>query len=190
MVPKLESQPDDLERYREFLHRRARRQLGWRLRRKLDAADLVQETLLQAHQKRAQFRGQTEAELVSWLRTILENTLGMTMRQFRARARDVARERSLHYGFGEAGPCRKARPTATPHTPDENLLRQEQFRRLADALAELPPHQRQAIELHHLEGRSLAEVAEQMHKSRDAVIGLLFRGLKSLRRLLAEEEKD
>jgi RNA polymerase sigma-70 factor (ECF subfamily) len=42
------------------------------------------------------------------------------------------------------------------------------------------------VELHHLEGQSVAEAADQMQKSKEAVVGLLFRGLKKLRNLLAD----
>jgi hypothetical protein len=51
-------------------------------------------------------------------------------------------------------------------------------------LRRLPRDQRRAIQLHHLEGRSLAEVAHTMRRSKQAVVGLLFRGLRRLRRLL------
>jgi len=180
---------EDLERYRPFLYLRALRQLGSRLRGKLDAADVVQETLLQAHEKLSQFRGRTQAELAAWLRTILDNTLAMAARQFQAGARDVARERSLQTGLGEATACRRARPAAAPPAPDEHALRQEQLLRLANALGKLPRDQRRAIELHHLEGQSLAEVADHMRRSKAAVVGLLFRGLRKLRRLLAEREE-
>jgi hypothetical protein len=41
MVRNKSVRPEDLERFRTFLHRQARRQLGLRLRRELDAADIV-----------------------------------------------------------------------------------------------------------------------------------------------------
>jgi RNA polymerase sigma-70 factor, ECF subfamily len=189
MVRNERVRPEDLERYRLFLYLRARRLLGPRLQGKLDAADVVQETLLQAHEKLGQFRGHTEAELAAWLRTILENTLAMAARQFQARTRDVARERSLQAGLGEASARRKARPAAAPPTPDEHAVHQEQLLRLADALRKLPQNQRRAIELHHLDGQSLTEVAGHMNRSKDAVVGLLFRGLRNLRRLLNELEE-
>jgi RNA polymerase sigma-70 factor (ECF subfamily) len=172
-----------------FLHRQACCQLGPRLQGKLDAADIVQETLLQAHRKLGQFRGHTDAELAAWLRAILVNTLAMAARQFEARARDVARERSLQVGRGEATARRKSRSMAVPASPAEHALRQEQLLRLMDALGKLSEDQRRAIEFHHLEGQSLAEVADRMHRSKQAVIGLLFRGLKRLRRLLAEGQE-
>ena len=189
MVRNEKVRAEDLERYRLFLYLRARRLLGARLQGKLDAADVVQETLLQAHEKLAQFRGRTEAELAAWLRTILENTLAMAARQFHARTRDVARERSLQTGLGEASVHRKARPATAPPTPDEHAVHQEQLLRLDDALRKLPLNQRRAIELHHLDGQSLAEVAGHMNRSKHAVVGLLFRGLRNLRRLLNEQEE-
>jgi RNA polymerase sigma-70 factor (ECF subfamily) len=66
--------------------------------------------------------------------------------------------------------------------------RQEQLLRLAGALARLPEDQRQAVELHHLKGRPVAEVAEQLGRSPSAVGSLLYRGLKKLRELLAEPD--
>ena len=57
---------------------------------------------------------------------------------------------------------------------------------LAAALACLPAEQRQAVELHHLQGLPLAAVAEHLDRSKGAVAQLLFRGLKKLRELLSE----
>jgi RNA polymerase sigma-70 factor (ECF subfamily) len=52
----------------------------------------------------------------------------------------------------------------------------------------LPPEQRRVIELRHLRGLPVAEVAELMERSRPAVVGLLYRGLKRLRILLEAED--
>ncbi|SRR6266851_568005 len=188
MIRKERIRPDDLERYRLFLHLQARRRLGPRLRRKLDAADVVQETLLRAYENLRQFRGGSEVELAAWLRTILENTLAMAARRFQARARDIARERSLQIGLVETTTRRSARLAATPLGPDEQALHQEQLQHLAEALRQLPRDQRLAIQLHHLEDQSLAEVAQEMRRSKQAVVGLLFRGRRGLRRLLVERE--
>jgi RNA polymerase sigma-70 factor (ECF subfamily) len=58
---------------------------------------------------------------------------------------------------------------------------------LAEALLQLAEDQRRAIELHHLQGLSLANAGERLGRSREAVAGLVFRGLKNLRTLIAEK---
>src|SRR5688572_9172238 len=65
--------PLALERYRKYLHLLAR----LRLRRggPVDPSDVVQQTLLNAHRHRDQFRGQSEGELLAWLRRILGNVV-------------------------------------------------------------------------------------------------------------------
>ena len=57
-------------------------------------------------------------------------------------------------------------------------------------MAELPAEQRKAVELHHLKGWSLGEVAEHMGRSRAAVMGLVFRGIKKLREHLDEKGSE
>lgn len=62
----------------------------------------------------------------------------------------------------------------------------EQDLNVADAVSRLPPDQQDAVVLHHLQGKSLAELATILNRSQTAVAGLLYRGLKQLRHLLSE----
>src|SRR5262245_60244065 len=84
-----------LERYGDYLHLLARIQLDQRLQARLDPADVVQQTLLQAHQSLDLFRGRTETELLAWLRRILTRKLADAARFHRQDRRDLARELSL-----------------------------------------------------------------------------------------------
>jgi RNA polymerase sigma-70 factor (ECF subfamily) len=71
-------------------------------------------------------------------------------------------------------------------SPSQWAVRGEELLRLATALAQLPNDQARVIELHHLQGLPVAEVAARIGRTRPAVVGLLFRGLKKLRELLRE----
>jgi RNA polymerase sigma-70 factor, ECF subfamily len=175
-----------LERYRDYLRLLARLQLGSRLQAKLDASDIAQQALLQAHESQAQFRGRTEAEWLAWLRAILANALAAAARRFDARARDLGRERSLEAELDLSSSRLEGLLAADQTSPSEGAVRGEELLRLARALAQLPEDQRRVVELHHLKGLPVAEVAEQMGRTRPAAVGLLFRGLKKLRELLRE----
>jgi RNA polymerase sigma-70 factor (ECF subfamily) len=58
------------ERAHPYLRLLAQANLGERLRQKVDASDIVQQTLIQAHLDREQFRGDNEAQLIGWLKQI------------------------------------------------------------------------------------------------------------------------
>jgi RNA polymerase sigma-70 factor (ECF subfamily) len=182
------AEPDErpLEAYRDYLRLLARTQLGPRLQAKLDASDIAQQAILQAHQAQGQFRGTTEAERLAWLRAILANVLAAVTRRFEARVRDVGRERSLEADLEQSSSRLECLFAADETSPSQRAVRCEELLRLAAALTRLPEDQRQAVELHYLKGLTVADVAEQMGRSRAAVVGLLFRGLKKLRQLLRE----
>jgi RNA polymerase sigma-70 factor (ECF subfamily) len=179
-----------LERCREYLRLLARLQLDARLHGKLDPSDLVQQTLLSAHEKRDQYRGATEAEFLGWLRQILANHLAGTLRRFGAGLRDIRRERSLEASLEESAARLDAWLAAEQSSPSQRAMKQELHLRLARALRQLPEDQRQAIELHHLKGCTVAEVAEEIGRSKMAVVGLLFRGLKKLRQLIEDPSSE
>jgi RNA polymerase sigma-70 factor (ECF subfamily) len=172
-----------LERCREYLYLLARLRLGPQLRGKVEPSDVVQQTLLRAYEKREQFRGQSREELLAWLRQILLHQLAEQARRFGTEARDVARERALE-GLGDSSSGLAGGLAASQSSPSQRLARKEQLARLAEALACLPADQRRAVELHYLQGLPVAEVGQRLGRSRAAVVGLLFRGLKKLRLLL------
>ena len=184
------SQPEanclPLERYREYLRLLARLQMDPRLRKKLDPSDVAQETLLQAHAKKDQFRGQSEAELTAWLRRILANTLAMSLRRYSRQRRDAALERSLELAVEASSVRLEAWLASDDPGPSQQAERNEQLLRLAAALQGLPEEQMEALELRHLQGRPVAEIAQLMGRSEASVAGLLRRGLMTLRELLTD----
>jgi RNA polymerase sigma-70 factor (ECF subfamily) len=176
-----------LERYRDYLRVLARVQLGSRLQGKLDPSDIVQQTLLKAHEKRDQFRGRSAPELAAWLRRILANTLTDAVRQYGAGGRDLALERSLEAAVEDSSLRLEVWLTVDQSTPSQQVIRQEQLLHLAEALAQLPEDQRAALELQHLQGWSVEDISRHLGRSKSAVGGLLRRGMRRLRELLEED---
>lgn len=175
-----------LERYRTYLQLLARLNLDARLRGKVDASDVVQQTMMHAYQARAEFRGRTDAELVAWLRQILARDLAHAVRDLGRQKRDVGRERSLEAALDASSARLELWLAAEQSSPSQQADRQEQLTRLAAALAELPEAQREAIVLHYWQGQSLADIGRQLNRTPAAVAGLLHRGLQHLRRCLRE----
>src|SRR5262245_21643002 len=89
------SREPSLERYRDYLHLLARVQIDPYCQGKLDASDVVQETLLKAHRAGDRFHYRSDAEMAAWLRRILLNTLTDAARRLGAQGRAQYRERSL-----------------------------------------------------------------------------------------------
>ncbi len=86
---------DGIERFRHYLMLLARGQMAGQAHTRIDASDVVQQTLLEAHRQRNQFRGRTDAELAGWLRAMLACNLADAGRALHRAKRDIARERSL-----------------------------------------------------------------------------------------------
>jgi RNA polymerase sigma-70 factor (ECF subfamily) len=179
----------DLERFREYLSLLARLQLDPRLQGKVDLSGVVQQTLLEAHQASEQFGQMTEAQKVAWLRRTLANNLTDEVRKLGTAMRDVGREHSLEAALEDSSARLEAYLASGESSPSDLAVRNEQLLSLAGALARLPEDQRRVVEMHHLGGLPVAEVAEVMGRSDGAVGALLARGLKRLRELLRTDER-
>jgi RNA polymerase sigma-70 factor (ECF subfamily) len=177
---------DDLERYRHYLLLLARLRLDPRLQGKVDASDVVQLTLLEAHRDLPQFRGSGAGAQAAWLRQILARNLANVVRDFGRGKRDVHRERSLQAALDESAASLEGWLAAEQSSPSQHAERHERAVRLAEALAALPESQREAVVLRHFHSQSLVAIAERLNCTTAAVTGLLHRGLKNLRAHLHE----
>ena len=177
---------EDLERFRAYLALLARLEIAPRLRDKVDISGVVQQTLLEAHRGLVEHpRAERSApEVAGWLRSILSHNLADVLRRLTAQKRDFRREWSLEGALDQSASRVEEWLAAEQSSPSGHAIRQEELERMAESLAELPEGQRRAIELHHLQGRQLAEIAQELGTTKSAVAGLLHRGLKALRRRL------
>ncbi len=176
-------QVDELERFRAYLGLLARLEVVPSLRNKVDLSGVVQQTLLEAHEalKDRPNREQTDQVTIAWLRSILSHNLADSLRKLAAQKRDVRREWSLDAALERSASRLERWLAAEQSSPSQRAIRQEELLRLAEVLAGLPEAQRRAIELHHLHGMPLAEIAAELGSTKAAVAGQLHRGMKSLR---------
>jgi len=176
-----------LELYRGYLSLLARLQINRRLKTRLDASDLVQETFLKAHRHFGQFRGTTEEELVVWLRQILATTLANLVRHhYGTQRRDLRLERELAADLDQSSQALDQRLEAPGSSPSQGAARREQAVVLADMLGRLPEDYREAVILRQLEGLSFPQVARRMGRTVDSVKKLWARALAQLRDSLGD----
>lgn len=134
-----------------------------------DARDLTQQTFLQLHRARRDFRG--DRPLRPWLMTIARNVLRDHLR----------RERRRILTEGIEGVLRD-RGTAADET--EHLALREA---LAAAVERLPASLRAVVEGHWKEHRSYADLARRLGTTRAAVKVRAHRAYRALREMLADE---
>lgn len=179
-------QPD---RYRPLLHLQVRLlRLAPQFRRRFDSSDLVQDALLKAHQFRGRFRGTTDAEWMAWLHEILRNVVADRVREAMAGKRDLRLEQSLQVAVDESSSRIERFLSDDGSSPSEQAERGELLMRLASAIEQLSPEQRDVIVRRDLRGEPVDQIAQQLGRSEKAVAGLLFRGRHKLRELLADFE--
>jgi RNA polymerase sigma-70 factor (ECF subfamily) len=173
-----------MDAYRNYLRILATTCLRRELRGKADPSDVVQETLLKAHQGFHRFRGTTEQEWMTWLRTILVRILADLQRDFARKRRDVAHERSLEHIVNQSSAAlRDLVPGAGP-SPSENAQQREIGALVADALAELEPEDREVVILRNLDELDWTEIGERTGRSADAARKLWGRALQRVGGLL------
>ena len=167
----------------------AHRSLSPPLRRRIDPADIVQVTFLEASRDLHQFRGGSSADFAAWLRGLLKNNVASAvahhvMTQKRSTRREVSTEpaggASSGGGWIEQLPGGRTSPSGV-------AVRREAVVALMEALHKLPETQAEAIRLRYMEGLSLAEIVDRIGKPDTAVAGLLKRGLQKLRTILVGE---
>lgn len=179
---------DPFEHYRAYLRMLVDLQMDPRLRGKLDPSGIVQQTLLEAHQAGAGFDATGDGDPLPWLRRILANNLADEIKKLNRAKRGGGREVSLEQAMEQSSLKLEAFVASDDPSPSHRLVKQEQVLRLTDALARLPEAQREALVLQHWHGWPLAQIAEQMGRTRVAVAGLIKRAIQALREDLAARD--
>jgi RNA polymerase sigma-70 factor (ECF subfamily) len=171
-----------MEACRNYLLLVANGELHTDLQAKVAPSDLVQDTFLEAQRDFGQFRGRTQAELLAWLRRILQHNLANCSRQYhQTEKRQVAREVGLH-AAGDEQPAHDV--AATILSPSTQAIAREQEVALAEALARLPEPYRDVIALRHRDGLEFAEIGARIGRSAEAARKLWARAVVQLKQEL------
>lgn len=173
---------------RKYLGFAARAQVESWLKVKVDASDLVQQTMLEAHRDFDRFKGGSEGELLAWLRRILLHNVADFIRHYRGTAkRQVCREVPFRDPADTGMRGGAPEPAAAGETPSQHLLRQDNQLRVAEALEKLPADYQEVVLLRNLQRLPFSEVAELMGRSRPAVQMLWKRAIDKLRQVMEDE---
>ncbi len=182
-----------LESYRNYLSVLAESRLDRKLRGRVCAADIVQETMLQAHRDFHQFRGGSEREFLAWLRQILAHTLARTVEvHVMAKKRDVRRDVAIEgfrTGLDDSASRMGFALAANCSTPSSHARKRERAVILADVMSELPDAQREVLVLRNMQGMPFAEVAQTMGRSIGATKMLWMRAIKQLQKLYEHRDE-
>jgi len=174
---------------RRYLGFVARSQVETWLRVKVDASDLVQQTMLEAHRDFADFEGKSEKEWLAWLRKILSHNATDFVRHYRGTAKREARREVRFRDPADSLSPGAPEPAAPDRTPSQEFLALDNELRVTAALAELPADYQEVIMLRNLQRLPFGDVAERMGRSRPAVQMLWMRAIKKLQAALGEEEE-
>ena len=180
-----------LAHYRNYLLVLASAQLEKRLAPRLSPSDIVQETMLKAQHHFGQFRGQTEKELVAWLRQILATRLARFIEQhLLAAKRDIRREVSLQQcgvGTESSAPRLDSIVRAAVQSPSAEVRQREDAVVLDDLLARLPGRYRDVLILRNAQGLSFDEIATRLNRTPGAARMLWLRAIEKLRAINRKE---
>jgi len=171
----------------EPLCRHISARLPTHLARVLAVDDIMQQTFAAAFTSIGHLEGHSAGSFAVWLRTIAENQL-----------RDAVDALTAQKRGGGRRPV-TARASALVHlasllsdradTPQRKVARREAVAAVNLGLDELPSAQRQAVHLHHFDGKTLEQTAAVMNRSPDAVRGLLQRAKDALRGALGRSSR-
>jgi RNA polymerase sigma-70 factor (subfamily 1) len=169
-----------LEQHREAMQRFADARLPARVRRRVSVADVVQDAQLVALARAADFEPRGPDSFRNWLFGIVDHKVRESIRNHEGVAKRSMRREVTRGARRETGQFRARQPT-----PSQIAIGAETADLADRALAALSDDHREVLRLTRREHLRLAEVAERMGRSRDALRKLLDRALTSFAAELA-----
>lgn len=180
---------DLFTRYRARLKRMVHLRLSRRLQGRVDDSDVLQEALLDAGRRLAEYAAEPQLPFYLWLRHLTGLKLAeVHRRHLGTQLRDADREVTLHRGgLPEADSASlAAQLLGTITSPSEAAVKAEQRLYVQEALNAMDPVDREVLALKHFEQMSTSEIAAVLGLSKAGAGSRYLRAIKRLRELLAK----
>jgi len=178
---------DLLTRYEDRLLRAVAFRMDRRLRGRVDPADIVQESYIDATARFDSYTKKPEMPFFLWLRFLTMQKLMQIHREhFGVKARDVEREVSI---YDKQSPLATSAVLAAQllgkHTsPSQAAMRGEIQQKLEQMLNAMEPIDREVLALRHFEQLSNAEAARVLNINESASSSRYVRAIRRLKHLL------
>lgn len=177
-----------LDRHREALRRMVQLRMDPALERRVDASDIVQDTMLEASRRLAEYLRNSTMPFHLWLRHIARDRLIDAHRRHRVAARrSLDREQPLTAAHGDQSALDLIQQLQDPElTPAAAATQREIARRFQAAIESLDPRDREVVLLRHYEQLSNQETARILGLTEPAAGMRYLRAIRRLRALLSE----
>ena len=179
-----------LARHRAAVRRMIQMRMDPALDRRVDASDIVQDVLVEAHRRLKQYLKNPAMPFHLWLRQMAKDRLIDAHRRHRVAARrSLDRERPLEVRLPRDQSTRNlaAELCDDELTPAAAATWRELKRRFEEACAELEPMDQEIVLMRHFEQLSNSEAALALGLSPQAASMRYLRAMRRLRVLLADE---
>ena len=150
----------------------------------LAAEDVMQDTYLEAFRDLPRFDPRGERSFGAWLLTAAKRNLLDTVRTLEADKRGHGRRPIAMNSAEDALFALYQHLTRSPSSPSRQVAREEACAALRQAIERLPAKYRIGVQLYHLDGCSIDDVARAMRCTPGAAYMLLRRARERLNELL------
>jgi len=173
-----------MERHRTTLCRMVQSRLNREIGRRVDASDIVQETLIEAHRRLTDYLSNPRLPFHVWLRQLAKDRLVDAYRRQSADKRDIGRERPLHGDRSSLNPA--AQIPDQELTPAAAAIKGEFEVRFHAALNLLSDDAREIIVMRHCEQLTNSQAAQLLQLSEPAAGMRYLRALRQLKSCLRD----
>jgi RNA polymerase sigma-70 factor (ECF subfamily) len=176
-----------LERHRERLRRMVALRLDSRMAARVDASDVVQEALIDAARKLAEYERDRPLPFYPWLHRLTAERMALVHRKHRRGTRSVGREQHASAWPDDSAQLLVDHLVDSDTTPGHDLLREERRQRVRDALRRLAQPDREILVMRYLEDLTFPEIAAILEIGESAAKMRHLRAIEKIRSVLGND---